>query len=679
MASSSSPAHTFVPVVPSPVSDSATVHVKDQSRPFWTGYQFKCDKQEQEYFERHKLMLVRAFQAWGIIRLIYDTLLPLSYHSRGLALSISVAYIPNVVITLIMLLMVSCTLRFRKYIVLIISMAFAVFVISTGVMVHVQTNVLVDNALKSDLPRVVKRLATDPEALQELEDYLKITVSETAVREASWNVLPQMLLLVHTGLWRSTMMSLFAIPITFGIAMPAIPELLQPHFRMPLVIDVMVWGYLFGNLLMTTLNRRRSFLLEYCFQTALETAVAASRQADSILNHTLKNTMGDAAGNIEMFLDEVDSSTDVVYLRQSWASLRGGMRACQHRQAYLHLAAQKYKISLHPVALLEFATEVTSGRQVRLNVPNVTVLLDPTLCGLIFDNVLNNAFKHGHSVNPDVELTIECAADEYELALLKFIVSNAVNADRPCVTQEYVTKVLSGEALQQSATSAMSNRVGLQHCFEAAKAHDMTASLQQREQRVFFESQVMAQVVPSQSVATDAQREADLAAYPSGLHIYCIDDSEAARRLLDYNMRLWADTENVRVFGKDVTEVATFKDCVLEDGDIAFLDQHLEYGGDDNVLGTDIVEELLERGYKGLICIRSGNVAEEDLAKYDAAGAHCAFGKDVAMRKVIEDMKVAYTRYTINTQSRPTTPLHQHNLSHEDFLPGSVNHLSQYI
>ena len=75
---------------------------------------------------------------------------------------------------------------------------------------------------------------------------------------------------------------------------------------------------------------------------------------------------GDAAGNIEMFLDKVDNSTDVVHLRQSWASLRRGMRACQHRQAFLHLATQKYKISLHPVALLEFATELTSGRQVRL-------------------------------------------------------------------------------------------------------------------------------------------------------------------------------------------------------------------------------------------------------------------------------------------------------------------------
>ena len=84
------------------------------------------------------------------------------------------AYIPNVVITLIMPLMVSCTSQFWKYIVLIISMALAVFMISAVVMVHVQTDVLVDNALKSHLPRVVKRIGTDPQALQELEDYLKL-------------------------------------------------------------------------------------------------------------------------------------------------------------------------------------------------------------------------------------------------------------------------------------------------------------------------------------------------------------------------------------------------------------------------------------------------------------------------------------------------------------------------
>ena len=237
------------------------MHVKERPRPFWTGYQF-----------------------------------------RGLAPSISVACIPIVVITLIMLLMVSCTSRFQKYIVLIIGMAFTVSLISAGVMVHVQANALVDNALKSNLPRVVKHLSTDPEALQELGDFLKITVSETAVREASWNVLPQMLILVHTGLWRSTMMSLWAVPISMGVGMQAAPEHLQRDFWNTLIIDVMMWGYLFGNLLMTTLNRRRPFLLEYCLQPPLEAAVAASRQADSILSHTLKNTMGMRLGTLRCFL-----------------------------------------------------------------------------------------------------------------------------------------------------------------------------------------------------------------------------------------------------------------------------------------------------------------------------------------------------------------------------------------
>ena len=90
---------------------------------------------------------------------------------------------------------------------------------------------------------------------------------------------------------------------------------------------------------------------------------------------------------------------------------------------------------------LEFATELTSGRQVRLNVPNVTVLLDPTLCGVIFDNVLSNAFKHGRSINPDVELTIDCAADEHEPAPLKFIASKGERVVRFLVASD---SVLSG-------------------------------------------------------------------------------------------------------------------------------------------------------------------------------------------------------------------------------------------
>ena len=57
----------------------------------------------------------------------------------------------------------------------------------------------------------------------------------------------------------------------------------------------------------------------------------------------------------------------------------------------------------------------------------------------------SNAFNHSHSLSPDVGLTIKCAINEHELPPLKVIVSNVVNPDRPCVTQDYVTKALSRE------------------------------------------------------------------------------------------------------------------------------------------------------------------------------------------------------------------------------------------
>ena len=89
-------------------------------------------------------------------------------------------------------------------------------------------------------------------------------------------------------------------------------------------------------------------------------------------------------------------------------------------------------------------------------------------------------------------------------------------------------------------------------------------------------------------------------------------------------------------------EVAEFLHVVLTEGDIAILDQHLEYGGDTNLLGTDIVANLLHEGFQGLICMRSGNTADDDLSAYRMAGADCVFGKDMPMKQMIARMKEAY-------------------------------------
>ena len=136
----------------------------------------------------------------------------------------------------------------------------------------------------------------------------------------------------------------------------------------------------------------------------------------------------------------------------------------------------------------------------------------------------------------------------------------------------------------------------------------------------------------------------DLAAYPNDLHIFCIDDSAAARRLLRHNLLTWAQTPHVHVYGEDEADAAAFVEAALQRADIAILDQHLEYGGSANVLGTDLVAELVTRGYRGLVCMRSANVADEDMRHYRAVGAHCTFGKDCLMRDMIEEMKGAYVR-----------------------------------
>ena len=178
----------------------------------------------------------------------------------------------------------------------------------------------------------------------------------------------------------------------------------------------------------------------------------------------------------------------------------------------------------------------------------------------------------------------------------------------------------------------------------AAKTAGAALSLTQTDGTVAFVMRLEAAAsaaAPRESLAI----EAAAAGFPPGLAIYCIDDSEAARRLLRHNLLAHAQTDRVRVFGENEGEVAEFTQAVLQHGDITILDQHLEYGGDANILGSDIVADLRAQGYRGLVCMRSGNTADEDVALYQAAGAQCVFGKEVSMKRMIARMKVAYNEH----------------------------------
>ena len=75
--------------------------------------------------------------------------------------------------------------------------------------------------------------------------------------------------------------------------------------------------------------------------------------------------------------------------------------------------------------------------------------------------------------------------------MLSFQVCNAANPARPAVTPGYIAKVLAGKADTAGPSSrALSDRIGLQHSFLAADAHNMTISFTQTGSTVLFDLQV---------------------------------------------------------------------------------------------------------------------------------------------------------------------------------------------
>ena len=101
-----------------------------------------------------------------------------------------------------------------------------------------------------------------------------------------------------------------------------------------------------------------------------------------------------------------------------------------------------------------------------------------------------------------------------------------------------------------------------------------------------FSGEIEVNTVAVARASADEQRDRDLALFPRDLHICCIDDSAPARRLLHFNITKWGRTDNVHIYGQEPSEADTFVEKCLMHGDIAILDQNLEYGGESSLLGT---------------------------------------------------------------------------------------------
>ena len=85
------------------------------------------------------------------------------------------------------------------------------------------------------------------------------------------------------------------------------------------------------------------------------------------------------------------------------------------------------------------------------------------------------------------------------------------------------------------------------------------------------------------------------------------------------------------------------------------LDQNVDIAGTE-LLGTEIITQLLAAGYTGFACIRSGDSNDADRAASRKAGAHWHVGKELRLRDMVSQLMHEYEEFLQAQQERQQQP-----------------------
>ena len=424
--------------------------------------------------------------------------------------------------------------------------------------------------------------------------------------------------------------------------------------------------------------RQQSRCMDDLQHTVAETrrALDDRQNADSMLNHILKNTMADASGCIELFCQKY---TPDDYLSKASDILFRGMWWCKLREAMLNMIAGRYNTAREMMNIQQFAQDFVRGREVALECPPQMLWLDPIVCNVVLDNAVTNARRHGCPNNPGVKLSVEITEplrDEMvaaptddntdgECAVpieVRFVMRNRANPSRPLKapwSSQQPSKPLPSDELRPT----LSDGLGLQHISMVANSCGMEAQLWQQETEVFFQLRFNTTGIPK-----PAQPLLHVALpFPAGLHILVLDDSEIARTNLELKLQKEIPDATIAAYGKDVIEVEQFKRDAIDRGNILIVDENVDLPGG-TLHGSSIVKQLVAVGYEGFACIRSGSSAEADKARSLRSGAHWHVGKDVWLRDMVSQLRAEYKKFKDHGKSKvQDTPLDSESFASCDF------------
>ena len=538
----------------------------------------------------------------------------------------------------------------------------------------------VANIKRQELQKVLQKIEGDSVAMAELDAFLKSNMYKLSFTHNYAFALAHGVTGLFMGFTHLTGLSLALTPVTFLVAEKA--HLSSGAGVLWNLVAVVAMVYFVSSIIGVEKILRRQFSAKHLFEQKLAEAVAHNRKADTILNHTLKNIMADASGEMEMFLGGIASvppekkpdREQLQHLSDAMANLRRGMRWCRHRQVYLQLVANTYTPMYRRINLRDFGSDLVEGRLLTASFGNLNVFLDPVVCGLILDNSISNAGKHGHPTNPDVTVTIEQWGDQTIQSTarptgplislrsvspekhikLAMVVKNRA-APGTMLSEEFASSMMESDFRPPNGqlVPALSDQIGLRHSYLAAKAIGTTLKLYQEGDTVVFRA-LMTVRLASEEQAQATSSPTHLPSIPENLCIFCIDDSATACKLLAASLAVLFRTKAVTTLGQSKEHVARFPGEVMEHkADIVILDQNLDYGKHCHYRGSDLVKELVALGFGGLICIRSGNVEEHDCQLYTDCGAHLVVGKDVPLKEASKQIQQEYLRRFVPPAQAP--------------------------
>eukprot|EP00667_Euglena_gracilis_P003140 EG_transcript_3152 len=525
---------------------------------------------------------------------------------------------------------------------------------------HVEQEML---GAQSKLKAVYRAVQNNTEVAAKLTRYVNIEESRKAFFYSGVQMLMQFNLLQFLGLDLGTSLVYLSLPAATVVTAYVSPIVADGAIEIFVVCGLVSLTALLSSFQASRLQRQR-FATDHALQLSLEREAETSQRladqergareaavkADNILNHILKNLMADASGCIYLFADRGNESLSSD-LQQALSCLDRGMRWCRRRQALLRLTTGTYCPAREPVPLRAFGEDLANGRPLACHFIDDVVLLDPLLCDILLDNAISNALRHGDTAREPVAFSMALRPLDAGDAELTFVVTNRIKGHTPPMTPEFVEAVRRGQTAEP--LNGLSDRLGLQHLFLAAHVHDIHLTLQQEGDTVVMRATLTVQQVARNGLAPAASAHcAELVL--QGLRILCLDDSLIARRLLEHTLHQQLPLCTVEVFGSTSQEVRDFMSAALDHADVLIIDNHLVYE-DAQFLGTQLLAELIQSGYRGFACMRSANAAPEDEAQYAASGAHCCLGKDLGPREMVSHLQASYLQFCHPTQSQEHT------------------------